>query len=171
MFSDEGVNTAQINVRGGTHYEWSYIPNPYFCATLRGMDVAAWYTAAWFDKYLKAKPSADRRLLTKRWLDDAREARGRPHRRREHVLALLPLTLRLRALGRRPGPLREPQELVPGRARAGRGEPPNYSYLEEARTFEGGGKAYTPTASKLPTAKSDPLTDGVVERSRLNPTR
>ena len=69
-WSKAGVDTGQINIRGGTHYEYSYIPNPAFGATLRGMDMAAWYTAAWFDKYVKGDPSADRRLLTTRWRDD-----------------------------------------------------------------------------------------------------
>ncbi len=69
-WSKAGVDTGQINVRGGTHYEYSYIPNPGFGATLRGMDMAAWYTAAWFDKYVKRDPTADRRLLTTRWRDD-----------------------------------------------------------------------------------------------------
>jgi dienelactone hydrolase len=69
-WSKAGVDTGQINIRGGTHYEYSYIPNPAFGATLRGMDMAAWYTAAWFDKYVKGDPAADRRLLTTRWRDD-----------------------------------------------------------------------------------------------------
>jgi hypothetical protein len=33
-----------------------------------------WYTNAWFDKYVKGDPSADRRLLSDRWFNDAREA-------------------------------------------------------------------------------------------------
>jgi dienelactone hydrolase len=69
-WSKAGVDTGQINIRGGTHYEYAYIPNPGFGATLRGMDLAAWYTGAWFDKYVKGDPTADRRLLTTRWRDD-----------------------------------------------------------------------------------------------------
>jgi dienelactone hydrolase len=65
-----GVDVMQLNIRGGTHYEYSYIPNPAFGATLRGMDLAAWYTTAWFDKYLKGRASADRRLLSDRWRSD-----------------------------------------------------------------------------------------------------
>jgi hypothetical protein len=42
------------------------------CGTLRGGDLIAWYTTAWFDKYVKGDPSADSRLLTTRWRDDAR---------------------------------------------------------------------------------------------------
>ena len=37
-------------------------------------DLIAWYTQAWFDKYLKGDPSADSRLLTSRWLSDQAEA-------------------------------------------------------------------------------------------------
>jgi dienelactone hydrolase len=51
-FSKAGVDTGQIVVRGGTHYEWSYLPMPVFGATLRGIDMAAWYTTAWFDRYV-----------------------------------------------------------------------------------------------------------------------
>ena len=71
-FSRRGVDTMQVNTRGGTHYEYSYIPNPGFPATLRGMDMAAWYTSAWLDRYVKGDAGADARLLTTRWLDDAR---------------------------------------------------------------------------------------------------
>ena len=35
-YAPTGVDTAQINIRGGTHYEFSYIPNPAFGATLAG---------------------------------------------------------------------------------------------------------------------------------------
>jgi hypothetical protein len=43
-----------------------------FDATLRGLDMAIWYTAAWFDRYVKGDPSADERVLTTRWQDDPR---------------------------------------------------------------------------------------------------
>jgi hypothetical protein len=62
-----------MSVRGGTHYEYSYIPNQGFGATRRGMDMADWYTLAWFDKYLKHAASANARLTTQRWRDDAGE--------------------------------------------------------------------------------------------------
>ena len=70
--SAAGVDTGELVIRGGTHYEMSYIPNPYFSATLRGIDLVAWYTAAWFDRHLKGDVAADARLLTTRWHDDAR---------------------------------------------------------------------------------------------------
>jgi dienelactone hydrolase len=69
-YSAAGIDSAQLNWRGGTHYEWSYIPNEGFGATWRGMDMAAWYTTAWLDKYVKGDPTADSRLLTDRWRDD-----------------------------------------------------------------------------------------------------
>jgi dienelactone hydrolase len=73
-YSAAGVDTGQLNIRGGTHYEFSFIPNPAFGGTLRGIDQVAWYTTAWFDKYVKGDPTADQRLLTTRWHNDAAEA-------------------------------------------------------------------------------------------------
>ena len=65
----KGVDAMQVDLRGATHYEWSYAPMM-LPASLRGIDAAAWYTTAWFDKYLKADPTADARLLTDRFRDD-----------------------------------------------------------------------------------------------------
>jgi dienelactone hydrolase len=126
-----GVDSMQVNIRGGTHYEYSYIPGVEFDATLRGIDMAIWYTAAWFDKYLKGDPSADRRLLTTRWQQDERGAQIDP----EGDGNLFSFYLRSRydlqrtAGGRvacddlRTGcPEMQPDECGPG----------SYSYLEEA---------------------------------------
>jgi len=79
-YTKAGVDTGELIIRGGTHYEFSYIPNPAFGASLRGMDLVAWYTAAWFDKYLKGDPSADSRLVTGRWRADAPEAAVDPEK-------------------------------------------------------------------------------------------
>jgi dienelactone hydrolase len=73
-YTRAGVDTGELIIRGGTHYDFSWIPNPGFTATLRGADMIAWYTTAWFDKYVKGDPTADARLLTTRWRDDAAEA-------------------------------------------------------------------------------------------------
>jgi dienelactone hydrolase len=73
-FSKAGVDTGEIVIRGGTHYEFSYIPLPAFGATLRGIDLSAWYTTAWFDRYLKGDRHATARLLTTRWRHDRRGA-------------------------------------------------------------------------------------------------
>ena len=83
----------QVNIRGGTHFESSFIPGqtvpPLGQATLRGNDLVAWYTAAWFDKYVgcigdaACAAQADRELLTTRWQDDRRngevDAAGDPN--------------------------------------------------------------------------------------------
>jgi dienelactone hydrolase len=69
-YREAGVDSMQVNIRGGTHYEYSYLPGVAFDATLRGLDMAIWYTAAWFDRYVKRDPTADDRLLTDRWRDD-----------------------------------------------------------------------------------------------------
>jgi len=66
-----GIDAMEVTIRGGTHFEYSFLPNPAFTATLRGIDLASWYTVAWFDKQLKRDPSADTRLLSDRWRHDA----------------------------------------------------------------------------------------------------
>ncbi len=73
-YSQAGVDTGEIIIRGGTHYDFDWIPNDGFPATLRGADEIAWYTNAWFDKYVKRDASADKRLVTSRWRGDAAEA-------------------------------------------------------------------------------------------------
>ena len=72
VFSKAGVDTGQLVIRGGTHYEYSFIPTPTFGATRRGIDLAAWYTTAWFDRYVKGSGAgALDRLLTDGWRHDA----------------------------------------------------------------------------------------------------
>jgi len=67
-----GVDVMQVNIRGGAHYEWSYSPGVGFVppATLRGIDMSAWYTTAWLDRYVKGDATADDRLLSDRWRSD-----------------------------------------------------------------------------------------------------
>ncbi|MGH2793311.1 MAG: alpha/beta hydrolase family protein [Actinomycetota bacterium] len=59
-----GVDTMQIAPRSATHLEWSYIPQLPLAASSWGQAIAAYYTLAWFDKYLSDDPGADARLLT-----------------------------------------------------------------------------------------------------------
>jgi dienelactone hydrolase len=73
-YSDAGVDTGELIIRGGSHLDFSFIPNIAFGASLRGADMITWYTTAWFDKYIKGDPTADARLLTTRWRNDAPEA-------------------------------------------------------------------------------------------------
>jgi hypothetical protein len=78
-YSKAGVDTGEIIIRGGSHLDFSFIPNQAFGASLRGADEIAWYTTAWFDKYLKGDPTADARLLTERWRNDPIEAKIDPN--------------------------------------------------------------------------------------------
>jgi hypothetical protein len=69
---DAGVDTYQVNVRGGTHYEWSLLPTFPATSWASGNELADHYSLAWLDRYLKRPDepgylTADRRLLT----DDA----------------------------------------------------------------------------------------------------
>ncbi|HEX4011780.1 MAG TPA: alpha/beta fold hydrolase [Solirubrobacteraceae bacterium] len=73
-YSKAGVDSGEIVIRGGSHLDFSWIPNQAFGASLRGPDIADWYMSAWFDKYLKHEPGADARLLSQRWRDDPVEA-------------------------------------------------------------------------------------------------
>jgi hypothetical protein len=78
-YQQAGVDSGQVVLRGGSHYEFSFLPAPNWPASLRGIDAATWYTIAWLDKYLKHDPTADRRLLTDRWRHDQRESEVDPH--------------------------------------------------------------------------------------------
>jgi dienelactone hydrolase len=78
LYSKRGIDTGELVIRGGSHLDFSFIPNQAFGATLRGADLVSWYTTAWFDKYVKRDPSADRRLLTDRWRHDALEGEVDP---------------------------------------------------------------------------------------------
>jgi len=85
VYKDAGVDSMQVNIRGGTHEESAFIPgnttgpNPLGAASLRGSDIVAWYSTAWFDRYVKCpgadnenvcETAADRRLLSDRWHED-----------------------------------------------------------------------------------------------------
>jgi dienelactone hydrolase len=78
-YEQAGVDSGEIVLRGGSHYEFSFLPGPTWPASLRGIDAATWYTIAWLDKYLRHDPTADRRLLTDRWRHDRRESEVDPH--------------------------------------------------------------------------------------------
>ena len=81
-YKEAGVDSFQFHIRGGSHEESALIPGmtvPVLgLATLRGSDLVAWYSTAWFDKHVKCaggaacERDADQRLLTDRWRDDLR---------------------------------------------------------------------------------------------------
>jgi hypothetical protein len=73
-YSKAGVDTGEIVIRGGSHLDFSFIPNQAFGASLRGPDMIDWYTTAWFDKYLRHDRGADAMLLSERWREDPIEA-------------------------------------------------------------------------------------------------
>jgi pimeloyl-ACP methyl ester carboxylesterase len=78
-YSNAGVDSGEIVIRGGSHLDFSWIPNQAFGASLRGPDITDWYTSAWFDKYLKHQPGADAKLLSARWRQDPVEASVDPN--------------------------------------------------------------------------------------------
>jgi dienelactone hydrolase len=155
-YTDAGADTGEIIIRGGTHYEFSFIPNPGFGGTLRGADLVAWYTTAWFDKYVKGDPAADERLLTGRWRSDPREAAIDPDGDgnlfswyyRSRIDIHLAGGSRVKC-----GSLRDLQNTEPGdnctsAAVGDDGRPGDYSYFAEARQPDG--DAYERPASATP---------------------
>ena len=146
-YKQAGVDSMEAIIRGGTHYEFSFLPGntaayPFGTATLRGMDMVAWYSTAWFDRYVKCQ--GDRELQAERRPPPAhrplarrlRGGRGRPQRRPEHVLVLLPLPVRLPRS-------RATASVTCDDMRAGcptmapDGQPPNYDYFKDATTPDG----------------------------------
>ncbi|MGH2694409.1 MAG: alpha/beta hydrolase family protein [Actinomycetota bacterium] len=70
-----GVSSYQINVRGGTHYEWSLLPGFPTSSWEWGNPLADHYSLAWLDRWLKLPgeagyDDADARLLNDAaWVD------------------------------------------------------------------------------------------------------
>jgi dienelactone hydrolase len=133
-YSAAGVDTGQIIIRGGSHLDFSYIPLVALGASRRGPDLTAWYTTAWFDKYLKHDPSADARLLTDRWRHDLVEARIDPSHDGNAFSFYYPSRLDVT--------LASGQRWTCGNLRAGcaglgpDGRPAAYSYLATDRTAD-----------------------------------
>ncbi|PPE75286.1 hypothetical protein C3942_06355 [Solimonas fluminis] len=97
IYSQQGVDTGTIVIRGGTHFDFNDVP-AVLPASLRGIDLVAWYTAAWFSKYLKNDPGADALLLSRRWQDDSAtaqaDAAGDPNLLSWHYHSRLDIRLR-----------------------------------------------------------------------------
>jgi dienelactone hydrolase len=147
-YSKDGVDTGEIIIRGGTHYDFSFIPNPGFTASLRGADEITWYTTAWFDRYVKGDASAVKRLLTDRWRHDAAEGgvdpNGDPNMFSFYYRSRLDIGL--------PGGGRFDCEDL----RAGcpglltnDGQPPNYSYVQVDTTPDDPGGPNTPKGTGI----------------------
>jgi dienelactone hydrolase len=68
--SPHNVDVMTITTRASTHYEWGYQPEPFsFPASRYGERVAAYFSLAWFDRYLKNDPTALDRLTAHRFDD------------------------------------------------------------------------------------------------------
>lgn len=102
-----GVDVLQVNLRGATHTDWSYLPNPAFGASLRGLDLATWYTLAWLDRYVRHDRGALARVLTDRWRADgpgaAVDARGDGNLFSFYYRSRMAITVRERVRSRRRG--------------------------------------------------------------------
>lgn len=71
-WQNAGVPSYQVNIRGGTHYEWSRIPSfPTSSWEHWGNPLAEHYTLAWLDRWLKLPGEAGYDTADARLLDDA----------------------------------------------------------------------------------------------------
>ena len=70
-WSAAGVPTYQVNVRGGTHYEWSLLPKFPTSSWDWGNPMADHYTLAWLDRWLKESHEPGYGTADFRLLDDA----------------------------------------------------------------------------------------------------
>jgi dienelactone hydrolase len=157
-YSKAGVDSGEIVIRGGSHLDFSFIPNAAFGASMRGADMIAWYTTAWFDKYLKGDAAADGRLLTTRWRDDAAEARV--DLRHDANMMSFYYQSRLDIHRGGGGGVVDCEDLRAGCAAltAADGAPPAYSYLAVATTPDSGavppnapsGTGLYPSTARLP---------------------
>ena len=66
-----GVPSYQVNIRGGTHYEWSRIPSFPTSSWDWGNPLAEHYTLAWLDRWLKLPGEAGYDTADARLLEDA----------------------------------------------------------------------------------------------------
>src|SRR5690349_3430974 len=142
-YSKAGVDTGEIIIRGGTHYDFSFIPNPGFTASLRGADEIAWYTTAWFDRYVKGQQSAVKRLLTDRWHHDGQEAAVDPNG--DGNMFSFYYRSRLDIAGFHCEDMRAG---CPGIV-SNDGEPPNYSYVKVDTAPDGPGQPGEPSGTGI----------------------
>lgn len=142
VYNEAGRDSGVIVIRGGTHLEWSYVPTPHFMATLRGIDLSAWYTTAWFDRYVKCQGRprrcarrANRMLLTTRWQHDVAEAAVDPTGDGNQFSKLFHSRLQLGLAGGRAFRCERLRGGCPGMVAAARdgGPPGSYSFLRDIR--------------------------------------
>jgi len=155
-YRDAGVDSGELIIRGGSHLDFSFIPNAAFGASLRGADLVAWYTNAWFDKYVKGDPAADSRLLTTRWRNDSAEGKVDPNRDPNMFSFYYQSRLKIH---RADGSVFDCEDMRAGCAgMAADGEPPNYSYVALSTTPDSGdvppnapqGTSIYPKTAQLP---------------------
>ena len=154
QYSRLGVDTGELIIRGGSHVDFSFIPNPAFGATLRGADMIAWYTTAWFDKYVRGDPTADARLLTTRWQHDRAEAQIDPSHDGDMLSFYYPSRLDIHVDHRRV----DCEDLRSGcpEAVSRDGAPPDYSYVAVDTSPDGGSAPGVSTGLPPPAVATAP---------------
>jgi dienelactone hydrolase len=157
-YSKAGVDSGEIIIRGGSHLDFSWIPNQAFGASLRGPDIIDWYTTAWFDKYLKHDSGADQQLLTERWRNDPVEAGIDPGHDGNGFSFYYDSRLDIHLGGGQVWDCEDLRDGCPGMVRvAGDGWPGDYSYVKIDTTpdaVSGPGAPLAPSSSLAPCKRS-----------------
>jgi hypothetical protein len=73
LFRKAHVDSGSLIIRGGTHFEWSFLPG--LPSTLRGIDLGRAYLLAWLDRYVRGRSAAFTQLRSAAWRHDAAGAR------------------------------------------------------------------------------------------------
>jgi dienelactone hydrolase len=151
-FKAAGVDTMQVNIRGGSHEEFAFIPGmtvpiPLGQASLRGHHMTAFYTRAWLDKYVRCqggactpaeRADADARLLSDRWRNDPGTLAIDPNTPKDPNAFSFYLRSRY-DVGLAAGGDAVCDDMRTGCATMGPdGGPPEFSYLDYARTADTG---------------------------------
>ena len=160
-YSAAGVDTGALVIRGGTAFEGSFLPRLDFPATLRGLDLIAWYADAWFDTYVTSFPGGPARLRTDRWRTDERGAAVDPSGDGNLFSTTFTSRLDLRgAEGTACEDLRDAPSACPGFVVDDDGVPGTYGYREVALTRDSLAPPETICADGEPLVTGEPTPPG-----------
>lgn len=171
-YSKAGVDSGEIIIRGGSHLDFSFIPNQAFGASYYGPDIIDWYTTAWFDKYLKHEPSADAMLLSNRWRNYAPEAAIDPNQDGNALSFYYNSRLDIHLANGRKWDCEDLRDGCAGMVPANKdGYPGNYSYISIDTTPDGvvGPGAPLSSGSRLTACPARYTTTFVLKPYRGNP--
>ena len=129
-YSRAGVDSGEIIIRGGSHLDFSFIPNQAFGASLRGPDIIDWYTTRLVRQVPQARPRRRRAAAHQALAQRPGRGGDRPEPRRQRASPSTTTRGWTSTCQRRHAVrLREPARRLPGHGCSADGYPGNYSYI------------------------------------------